>query len=128
MFLDFAKAFDRVPHNILLQKLFNFGVGGSLLNSFGVQISCMNVIRESSSTASTLPGLMLHQEFPRDLYWILVFSLYVFISDPPDVVCSGNTIALYADDCKTSRVIDNSHDHALFLREPQQSLDLKQIK
>ena len=38
----------------------------------------------------------------------------IFISDFPDVVCSDNTIALYADDCKTSRAIDNSHDHALF--------------
>ena len=30
--LDFAKAFNRVAHNILLQKLCNFGIFGALLN------------------------------------------------------------------------------------------------
>ena len=32
MFLDFSKAFDRVSHDLLLQKLCNFGISGSLLN------------------------------------------------------------------------------------------------
>ena len=32
VFLDFAKAFDRVSHDILLQKLCNFGISGTLLN------------------------------------------------------------------------------------------------
>ena len=32
VFLDFAKAFDRVPDDILLQKLFNLGMSGFLLN------------------------------------------------------------------------------------------------
>ena len=30
---------------------------------------------------------------------------------------SGNTIALYADDCKTSRIIDSPQDHVLFQRD-----------
>ena len=32
IFLDFAKAFDRVAHNVLLQKLCNFGISGALFN------------------------------------------------------------------------------------------------
>ena len=32
VFPDFAKAFDRVSHAILLQKLYNFGISCSLLN------------------------------------------------------------------------------------------------
>ena len=34
VFLDFEKAFDRVAHNILLQKLCNFGISGMLVNWF----------------------------------------------------------------------------------------------
>jgi len=32
MFLDFAKAFDKVPHNRLLLKLSNYGIQGQVYN------------------------------------------------------------------------------------------------
>ena len=31
LYLDFAKALDTVPHNILIQELYNIGVGGKLI-------------------------------------------------------------------------------------------------
>ena len=31
LYIDFAKALDTVPHNILIQKLYNIGVGGKLI-------------------------------------------------------------------------------------------------
>ena len=37
----------------------------------------------------------------------------------PEVVLPGNTIALYADDCKSSRIIDSASDQNLF----QEDLD-----
>ena len=43
----------------------------------------------------------------------------IFISDLPKVVLPGSTIALYADDCKCSRIIDTVGDLELF----QQDLD-----
>lgn len=39
MFLDFAKAFDRVNHKILLHNLCNFGISGSLLAWCGDYLS-----------------------------------------------------------------------------------------
>ena len=43
----------------------------------------------------------------------------ISISDLPKVVLPGSTIALYADDCKCSRIIDTVGDLELF----QQDLD-----
>ena len=43
----------------------------------------------------------------------------IFISDLPKIVLPGSTIALYADDCKCSRIIDTAGDLELF----QQDLD-----
>ena len=39
VFLDFAKAFDRVNHKVLLHKLCNFGISGSLLAWCGDYLS-----------------------------------------------------------------------------------------
>ena len=38
----------------------------------------------------------------------------IFINDLPEIVTPGNTVSLYADDCKTSRVISCPADHSLF--------------
>ena len=45
----------------------------------------------------------------------LVVPLFfiIFIRDLPSVALPGNTIALYADDCKSSRIIDPDEDLAL---------------
>ena len=59
MFLDFAKAFDRVSHDILLHKLCNFGISGTLLNWCK---DCLTnreqrvVIDGKSSTWSVIPS------------------------------------------------------------------------
>ena len=41
----------------------------------------------------------------------------IFISDLPEVVLPGSTIALYANDCKCSRIIDTVGDLELFQRD-----------
>lgn len=51
------------------------------------------------------------------LYLPLFFA--ISISDLPEVVLRGSTIALYADDCKCSRIINTAGDLELF----QQDLD-----
>ena len=39
IFLDFSKAFDKVPHNLLLHKLKTFGFNNKLLNCFTDHLS-----------------------------------------------------------------------------------------
>ena len=41
----------------------------------------------------------------------------IFISDLPRVVIPGNTIALYADDCKSLRIIDSDEDLEFLQRD-----------
>ena len=43
----------------------------------------------------------------------------IFMCDLPDVVLPGNTIALYADDCKSFRITDSASDQNMF----QEDLD-----
>ncbi|PFX27691.1 RNA-directed DNA polymerase from mobile element jockey [Stylophora pistillata] len=83
-FLDFSKAFDRVSHSVLLEKLCSFGVSGSLLRwceSYFTDRRQRVLIDGVSSSWVVLPG---------------------------------NTIALYADDCKSSRTIDSADDIEIY--------------
>ena len=58
VFLDFSKAFDRVSHDLLLQKLCNFGISGTLLKW------CENYLSDREHRVvindRVLPGLSFH--------------------------------------------------------------------
>ena len=46
----------------------------------------------------------------------------MFINDLPSLALPGNTIALYADDCKSSRIVDPNEDLKL-LRQDLENLE-----
>ena len=113
-FLDFSKAFDRVNHSILLRKLCSFGISGSLLQWCESYLSNRwqrTVLDGVSSTWLEVPSGVPQGSILGPLFFV------VFISDLPDVVLPGNTIALFADDCKISRVIDDVSDQFCFQRD-----------
>ena len=111
VFLDVSKTFDRVSHDLLLHKLCNFGISGSLLNWCENYLSHREqrvVIDGQSSAWSVVPSGVPQGSLLGPLFFV------IFISDLPDVVMPGNTIALYADDCKTSRVVSYPSDQQKF--------------
>ena len=113
-FLIFVKAFDRVPHNILSQKICNFGISGSLLSWCADYLS--NRRQRVVIDGAYSPWSVVSSGVPQVSILVPIFFV-IFISDLSDCISSGNVIALYADDCNSSRIIDSPQDHVLFQRD-----------
>ena len=94
-------------HTVLLQKLCNVGITGSLLQWCESYLSNrrQRVVLDgiSSSWSDVLSGV------PQGSLLGPLFFV-IFISDLPEVVPPGSSIALYADDCKCFRIIDTAGD------------------
>ena len=72
IYLDFAKAFDKVDHILLLKKLRNFGKTGKLLNCSTTTFQ--TVCRKSPFLSVHLSRFLFCLEFLRDLSLVLFFS------------------------------------------------------
>ena len=116
VFLDFAKAFDRVHHKILLNKLFDFGILGSLLewcSDYSSNRMQSVVIDVSCSSWLNIPSGVPQGSILGFLFFV------IFISDLPEVVSVGETLAMYIDDCKAFSVISCPNDQLMFQLHPR---------
>lgn len=119
IYTDFSKAFDRVSHKKLLEKLHSSGIGGKLLDWFQsyitgrtqrVQIGeCLSYLINVSS--SVVQGSHLGP---------LLFS--IFINDIGEILHNVD-FCIYADDLKIYKSISNDSD-AKVLQENLDRLDL----
>lgn len=105
VYTDFAKAFDKVVHRVLMDKLEKFPLNNctkAWIYSFlidRVQLVCVNGVKSNAiyPTSSVPQGCILSP---------LLFSL--FINDLPDQIKCF--ILLFADDCKIFKLIKNHED------------------
>jgi len=89
VYLDFQKAFDKVPHNRLLSKLKSYGPTGMVLNWINDFLSNRRqkvVVRDTSSKWSSVISVLGPTLF------------IIYVNDLPDVIQSY--VGIFADDIK----------------------------
>ena len=105
IFTDFSKAFDHVPHGLLLLKIQNFGIKSNMLRWFRSYLSGRTQVVTIGGGRSN--GFTPSSGVPQgSILGPLMFLL--FINDLPDVFSS--TCSLFADDNKLFRKIENAAD------------------
>ena len=97
IYLGLSKAFDKVPHHLLLAKLSRYGISGSL--HFWFQSYLSNRYQRVAMEGVTSDWLPVSSAVPQGS--ILGSFLFVlFANNLPDYIQAGSSLALFADDSK----------------------------
>ena len=94
IFLDLSKAFDTIDHNILLHKLWHYGIRGTAHQWFTSYLSNRKQVVELNRIRSNT-RLVEYGVAQGSIIGPLLFLIYV--NDFSNCITSGNTI-MYADD------------------------------
>jgi len=105
IYLDFQKAFDTVPHERLINKMYSYGIRGNVLkwtkNFLSNRKQAVRIGKSTSSRGDVISGIPQGSVLGPILFLI-------FINDLPEVVHSS--VKLFADDTKLYRRIESETD------------------
>jgi hypothetical protein len=106
VYTDFSKAFDKVPHNILINKIKALGVNGPLLSWLESYLADRTqIVKINNFLSNEIP---VPSGVPQGSHiGPLLFN--VFINDIAPCIRSSELL-LFADDLKMYRVISNLND------------------
>jgi len=107
IYTDFEKAFDKVPHRRLLNKLCSYGFNDELVNWIRAflcnRLQCVRINGVLSTAKPVLSGI------PQGS--VLGPLLFIMcINDLPDVCSSLCNLYLFADDAKLYKCVHDQHD------------------
>lgn len=107
IYMDFMKAFDKVPHRRLVYKIDKYGIKGNILgwikDFLSERTQCVVLNNSISSQGKVTSGI------PQgSVLGPILFVLY--INDLPEVVDKLSFVFLFADDTKIFRKISSAAD------------------
>lgn len=109
IYTDFSKAFDKVDHGLLLQKLSNLGISGSLLKWFSSYL--LNRSSKVAISGHLSNSFISTSGVPQGSHLgPILFN--AFINDIPDCI-TNSKVYLFADDLKIMRPITSASDAEL---------------
>lgn len=117
IFLDFAKAFDKVDYEILLQKIKNLGITGKLFNWISDFLTNRQQVVVLDGVMSFVAAVI--SGVPQGTVLGPILFL-IFINDITDSV-NHSTLSCFADDTRVSKSIASVND-SLLLQEDMDSL------
>ena len=103
IFLDLTKAFDTVDHNILLQKMYNYGIRGNIHNLFKSYLSNRQQFVKVNDAQSNLKsincgvpqgsvlGPLVFKIYINDIANCCKEGLFRIFADGTGIFCHSNT-------------------------------------
>ena len=107
--IDFAKAFDTVPHTQLIYKLSKYGIAGDLLQWIKDYILLRKMFVKINSSTSQMYNIT--SSVPQGSVLAPLFFM-LFMNDINAAILNSK-ILLYADDVTLLRVVNNANDNTL---------------
>ena len=118
IYLDFAKAFDKVPHYRLIEKLKAYGIKGNILNWIKNFLHNRNQVVIVNNTESEIKPVTSGIPQGSVLGPILFI---VYINDLPEVV--NSYVRIFADDTKIFKTIQCEQDHDILQQDVVKLID-----